>query len=475
MDLKNLCTQPNPLNILIHGEPGVGKSELVRAVAAVTDHQLYEVSMVNQDGEPITGDQRLGAFQMAQQLLKNGGTPSLLCLDEAEDVFPSEEPIIFMGRGHSTAGRNKAHVNRLLENPLVTTIWISNEVRHIDRAYLRRFDLITEVKGPTPDVRKQMIKEITNPLPLSDHWIQQASNMSGLQPAHIQRAAHSAIEIISTSGLNEEQLTIESERLMTFLLSGTQQAIGNDFKIEKCKSSEIAPPYQLDYLNCNTDLKLMIRGMGRTKQGRICLYGPPGTGKSAFGRFLADKMGQPLLVKRASDLLDKYVGQSEENIAQMFEQAEDENAVLLLDEGDSFLRNREGAQQSWQVTQVNELLTQMESFEGIFILSTNLMESLDPAALRRFDFKLYFDYMDSRQRWMMFRDTAKLLNLQRKQVSTVKQRIEKLDQLTPGDFSTVLRKNRVMNAFDTISDLATALQGECNQKPGAKRNPIGFI
>ena len=174
MDLKNLCTQPNPLNILIHGEPGVGKSELVRAVAAVTDHQLYEVSMVNQDGEPITGDQRLGAFQMAQQLLKNGGTPSLLCLDEAEDVFPSEEPIIFMGRGHSTAGRNKAHVNRLLENPLVTTIWISNEVRHIDRAYLRRFDLITEVKGPTPDVRKQMIKEITNPLPLSDHWIQQA-------------------------------------------------------------------------------------------------------------------------------------------------------------------------------------------------------------------------------------------------------------------------------------------------------------
>jgi transitional endoplasmic reticulum ATPase len=91
--------------------------------------------------------------------------------------------------------------------------------------------------------------------------------------------------------------------------------------------------------------------------------------------------------------LDKYVGESEKNIADMFAVARQQNAVLVLDEADSFLADRRNAQRSWEVTQVNELLTQMEAFDGIFICTTNLMEKLDPASIRRFAFKVRFDPM----------------------------------------------------------------------------------
>lgn len=84
-------------------------------------------------------------------------------------------------------------------------------------------------------------------------------------------------------------------------------------------------------------------------------------------------------MKKASELISKWVGGTEKNIANAFEQASDENAILMLDEVDSYLMDRSNANQQWEVTQVNEMLTQMESFQGIFIASTNLMGNLDQA------------------------------------------------------------------------------------------------
>ncbi|WP_306456501.1 ATP-binding protein [Pseudomonas sp. LJDD11] len=117
----------------------------------------------------------------------------------------------------------------------------------------------------------------------------------------------------------------------------------------------------------------------------ILLYGPPGTGKTAFGRWLAQALGKPLLAKRVSDLVSPYVGMTEQNLAGAFEQAQQQDAVLLLDEVDSFLQDRRKARQSWEITAVNEMLTQMESYRGLFIASTNLIADLDQASLRRFD------------------------------------------------------------------------------------------
>ncbi|HIJ22523.1 MAG: ATP-binding protein [Gammaproteobacteria bacterium] len=474
-DLSCLCQTSRPLNILLHGKPGVGKSELVRTLAHAMDKNLYEVTSTDEDGDPIQGHHRLRAYQISQQLLKHPDNKNLLCFDEIEDLFPVDSLYQFFGRSTSSrSSLGKAHINRILEAPSVTTFWVSNQVEQIDPAYLRRFDLVTEVKGPTQEARTKIIKNLASDLPLSEPWIKQLAKHHQLQPGHIEQAAKSVTEMMNLYKGNEQQRCVESERLMGFFLKGTQQATGTTLTIST-QNTHAEPPYSLKHLNSTTDIKRMVQGLKRSHEGRIALYGPPGTGKSALGKYVAEQLGRPLLLRKASDLIDMYVGESEKNIAAMFEQARQERAVLLLDEGDSFLRSREGAHSTWEVTQVNELLTQMESFDGIFILSTNLMDTLDSAALRRFDFKIHLDHMKPQQSWSLFNEASKQLNLKRQQISKVKQQVEQLELLTPGDFQAVMRRDHVMQSLVTIQDLSEALKEECMAKPGAQHNPIGFV
>ena len=96
----------------------------------------------------------------------------------------------------------------------------------------------------------------------------------------------------------------------------------------------------------------------------------------AITALLADQLGMDLMLKKASDLISPYMGMTEQNFARTFRMAARENALLMIDEVDSFLQDRRGAQRSWEVTEVNEFLTQMESFPGIFIASTNLIDNL---------------------------------------------------------------------------------------------------
>jgi SpoVK/Ycf46/Vps4 family AAA+-type ATPase len=142
--------------------------------------------------------------------------------------------------------------------------------------------------------------------------------------------------------------------------------------------------YDLALLNTDADIPAIISGLRVRPQASFCLSGPSGTGKSQLARHIADELGKPIVIKRACDFLNKYVGGTEQRIATMFEQALDEDAVLLLDEADRFLSGHSEARQHWEVMQTNELLTQLECFEGIFMATTNLMSHFYKASLRRF-------------------------------------------------------------------------------------------
>jgi SpoVK/Ycf46/Vps4 family AAA+-type ATPase len=234
--------------------------------------------------------------------------------------------------------------------------------------------------------------------------------------------------------------------------------------------------YRIDALNADHDLGTMLSGLNHHPQARLCLYGPPGTGKTALGHHMAEVLNMPLLVKRASDLLDALVGKTEHNIAKMFREANKERAILMLDEADSFLRDRKGAKRSWEVTQVNELLTQMESYEGIFICSTNLMNDLDEASIRRFDFKIKLDYLKPGQALLLFRQALKDMGSSVPGAgSPWQQKLSRLSNLTPGDFALVLRQHRIVADSLTASTLYTALEKESRFKQGdhAKAG-IGF-
>ncbi|MDD2899813.1 MAG: ATP-binding protein, partial [Desulfuromonadaceae bacterium] len=231
--------------------------------------------------------------------------------------------------------------------------------------------------------------------------------------------------------------------------------------------------YCLEYLNTDLPITSLVEGISRKPRGTFCFYGAAGTGKSELARYMADQIGKPLILKRASDILSKWVGGSEKNIADIFSEARQQDAVLVLDEADSFLADRRDAERSWEVTQVNELLTQMEVFEGIFICTTNLMNKLDRASLRRFAFKVRFDPLLPDQRIAMFRQELMRLGGETADSAVWEQQLHILNQLTPGDFAVAARQFELWDELASAERLYEILKKECTAK-GATPKSIGF-
>ena len=168
-----------------------------------------------------------------------------------------------------------------------------------------------------------------------------------------------------------------------------------------------------------------------------------------------------------------WVGETEKNIARAFKEAKEEKAVLIFDEVDSFLADRSSAKQSWEITQVNEMLVQMENFDGVFIATTNLMDNLDKASLRRFDLKLEFSHLKPKQAWEMFLSYSKELGLN-KPSSTLKNILQSMRYLTPGDFAAVVRQDRFRPIID-VKDFIKRLKNEVEVKQIDGSNAMGFL
>jgi SpoVK/Ycf46/Vps4 family AAA+-type ATPase len=252
----------------------------------------------------------------------------------------------------------------------------------------------------------------------------------------------------------------------------SQKALSRDLT-EKHKPSVTA--YSLDYLNTAGRFtpKDILKCLKKRPRGSVLLYGPPGTGKSQFTDHLCQQLAIPLIAKTASDLMSKWVGDNEKNIAAAFEEAASEDGALFFDEADSFLQSREYASAGWEVTRVNELLQKMERFDGIVIMATNLFRDLDAAALRRFTFKLEFLELDVAQRWSMFLREAGLTETIATMASATKERWQQkltlMKFLTPGDFATVKRQCIALDTQLSAEEWLDQLQIECDIKNAPRR------
>ena len=449
---SSFATHRKGANILIYGAPGTGKTELATLLGKVLSVSVNNITYMDEDGDVISAEDRLNKCRFAQKVLE--GQSSLLIFDEIEDVFRAG----FFEC--SVAQKNKAWMNQLLENNNVPMIWLSNSVSGIDPAFLRRFDLILEMPDLPLKNKSALITQLTEGK-LSPAYVQHFAKVRSLTPAILSRTIRVAKEL-NTSNFAETLLIIFNQTLKS----------QNKPKIEPLVLGKA--DYNLDYVACNDNIHRISEGLKQSKKGRICCYGPPGTGKTAWAAWLAEQLEMPLLLRQGSDLLNPYVGGTEQNIAQAFEQAKADNALLVLDEVDTFLFSREGANRSWERSQVNEMLTQIERFEGLMVVSTNLIEVLDPAALRRFDLKLKFDYLTLKQRLDFTKQQAEILGLPLLSEENLNQ-IESLNLLTPGDFAAVARRHQ-FSPFQKVQDWLMALQGECEVKPAfsATTRRIGF-
>jgi SpoVK/Ycf46/Vps4 family AAA+-type ATPase len=453
---KSLETGDRGANVLLYGFPGSGKTELVKVLADELGVELFEISYADEDDEPMEGRYRIKAYKNAQYLFAR--RPVVLLFDEVEDVFEDLDPTPAL-MGFRPSQKHKGWMNRMLENARVPTVWVSNSVETMDAAVLRRFDIVLEMPLPPRSVRRRIAREAFGSR-LSERGLETLAAHRSVSPAILTRAA-AVLRKVDAEG----QM---AERYAHTLVSGTLEAQGHRPLEKMGRSRQMA--YDPAFVNADADLQALAEGIAAHSEARLCLYGPPGTGKSAFGRWLAERLDRPFLLKKGSDLLSMYVGGTEANIAAAFEEAEREDAVLVFDEVDGFLQDRREARHSWEVTQVNELLTQMESFDGIFIATTNLMENLDQASLRRFDLKVKFGYMRPEQCAAMFRRLCRELGLNEEEEAALRL-VETLETLTPGDFAALMRQHR-FRPLRNAGELAERLEEACMAK---KVRVNGFV
>lgn len=454
--LKSAVTQKRKgVNILFYGPAGSGKTELTRILAKELGLTAYEVQFAERQefrGERIS---RIMFWKVAGSVLSRNSN-ELLVLDEAEDIFNDMGTLFFSGR------TNKGEINRLLEENPVVTLWTANSICNIDPAMLRRFNMVIEVKSPGLAYRREMIDKAFDHR-LSKGTTERLALTENLSSAVIRSISDIVRETGKTSESPSEDEIIEmADQMLKAQHMG--RVVDNNTLLPEL--------YEPQFVNSELDLEKLLEGLRAAHCGRLCIYGPPGTGKSAYAAYVARELGIPLMRKTGAELTSCYVGVTEKLIADAFETAQRDGALLLLDEVDSFLRDRQATRYSWEVTAVNEMLAQMERYGGYFIATTNLKDDLDPACLRRFDLKTKFDYLRPEQAVAMAKAYAGKLGLT--DGVEALDRVADFGNLTPGDFAAVGRQATFRKLSGT-EDFVERLAVESNLKAAGMGNPKRWI
>ncbi len=431
------------VNILLYGPPGTGKTELTKVATSLAGATLYGAG---EDGSrPGEADRttRLADLVFALRLL-TGSAKTALLFDEMEDVAWQ-----LMKRGGS-----KVYLNRLLETNAVPIFWTSNNVTEIDPALLRRMTLAVEMRLPPASQRRRILERQSERLglDLSAKEIDGIARKVAATPAVLENALRAA-KLAGGGAEDAERAALGIVRAVSGIAHKRLAAF---------------PDFVPDLMTANLDLIGLADQL--VKSGNLafslCLSGPPGTGKSAYARYLARRLGIEVIQKRASDLLGAFVGESEKRIAEAFEEARETGAFLVFDEADSFLQDRREAVRSWEITQVNEMLTWMEEHALPVCFTTNLMDRFDTASLRRFTFHIRFDYL---ARAGLEKAYATFFKMERVPAAGLG-----FTNLTPGDFAQAKKQAAVLGIFGDPDRVVELVADISRNKPGA-RGSIGFV
>ena len=459
--LTSLLTSPAPVNILLYGEPGTGKTEFTKALITSIGKTPRFLKMPFGDRGMV--DRRI-ILQLVPRTIDTSS--EVLVIDEADGLINT------LSKDNGRDLDAKSLLNIILDSVPCTIVWISNAISQSHSSVRRRFSYSLRFGALSAKSRRAAWTSVLSADKadlVSPRFIEDASRRYTVNTAGIAQSV-AALRSIDPCGALPDS---EREQLLSRFLERHQELT---MGTKPLPALAIGDTYDPAVLNTDTPPDAILGAIGafyeRKRPGdrlfmNLLLHGLPGTGKTEFTRYLATTLDRELIQKRASDLLSMWVGGTEKAIAQAFQEAETADAILLLDEADSLFLNREHAQHSWERSQTNELLTQMENFGGVLICCTNLLDNIDAAALRRFTFKVGFLPLTEEGRLALFRRyfPEAILSVADAELLMC------LDLLTPGDFRAVAAKVNIGGDIDAAG-LVGGLGEECRYKRQGRR--IGF-
>lgn len=460
-----------PKHILLYGPPGTGKTSFAHALACKIKAPAYEIAWEDEN----QSKQRRAALTSCLKMT-NSGPGSIIIVDEADNILNTMGSWFMRGET-----QDKGWLNRVMEEPGTRVIWITNSIGMIEESVMRRFAFSLHFKPFNRRQRVQLWKNILKrnraKAAITEDCIQKLARKYKVTAGVIDMAVKTAV---TANGKAEKGIAEAIELALE--------------AYDSLKSREKKPggitifedAYSVEGLNIEGHVgelidqlrefdKFLRSDADKSLNMNLLFYGPPGTGKSALARHIADCLDREILCKRYSDLQSMYVGQGERNIRLAFEEAESEEAVLVVDEVDSMLFSRENAMRSWEISFTNEFLTQMEQFRGILICTTNRMSELDAASIRRFNRKIKFDYLTPEGNVAFY---GKLLAhlVGTPMDDQAKSVLNRITNLAPGDFKTV-RDRFVFHSPGSLTHqiLVEALLEESGIKDAhTQKRSIGF-
>ena len=409
------------------------------------------------------------------------------------DAFHTAQDTGGTDRGAASMANHRASMNRLMEDTQLPVVWIMNHPQVLDPAVLRRFDAVVHFKPLARSVRRHLLTQRLGDL-VPAQEIERWADIAELTPALIDRLSH----VWTRSQARDEQregVGAEGHRSTAMDLQGARHWLRERLPGKSTRHLPKATGQQSSgdagngepriawsptQVHASADLLQIAAGMQASGGGRVLLYGPPGTGKTAYARHLARVLDMSLQQWRASYLLSPWVGGTEQRIAEVFEEAYNEEALLFIDEADSLVYRRSDATRSWEVSQVNELLQHLEEFQGCLVLATNRLDALDPAVLRRMDVKVQFHALEPAQVVEAFKALCERCHIPHILTDHDLRILEGLREVTPGDFACVVRRaGLVLQSGANVQpaamgQLLAMLMEEVDAKNGG-RTSIGFL
>jgi transitional endoplasmic reticulum ATPase len=374
--------------ILLYGPPGVGKTFFARAIAGEYKLSFIHVSTGDLVSGVVGGSARNidKAFDTAAQNL-----PCLLFFDEFDSVAQR--------RDDTPDQESRRTVNQLLtaleahhgERGLLVMA-ATNSVEHLDPAVIRpgRFDRHVRIDLPDARAREEIFRTELDDRPTAgdidlDDLVRRTE---GMTPAAIEKIVDTAaLEVFREATASGKQLELDTGQL----LSAVERYGGEDRPTVEhwtWDSLILAPAIkaQLQQLQSVIEDPDSARRFGVDPPTGLLLAGPPGTGKTTVAKVLAAQAHASFYPISGADVMSKWVGQSEQNIRQLFERARDNRpSIIFIDEIDA-IAGRRGESLGTHDSHVNQLLAEIDGVtgqRGVFVVgATNRPDQLDPALLR---------------------------------------------------------------------------------------------